>query len=199
MGQTSGILAEILARMDHCELCGRPSDSENACDVYTIDKMDHGVPADLWTNILVLCPACKKRYDEGAFGKRHLKACVRLRDPGLNEWLQDLFEGYGIVPEPVAETRGLIDGAFHRMVNNPGFIDSAMFLSGIFIIFAGVILFFFGFNNVSYYDGHPALTATGDAVQGSPDYLFSMFLEIGGVVMALAGLFLELRLVKGNA
>jgi hypothetical protein len=96
MGQAPGIITEILTKINYCELCDKPTASDNVCDIYTIEKFRADDPGDLSKNIIVLCPACKKNYDTGMFTKKHLKVCVKIRDPGLSDWLTNLFDSYDI-------------------------------------------------------------------------------------------------------
>jgi hypothetical protein len=198
MGQTPGIITEILTNINYCELCDKPSDSENVCDVYTIDKFDASEQTSLSKNILVLCPTCKKYYDEGIISKKHLKACVMLREPGLDRWLSDLFDRYGIGPKQSTVNKGLMSRTHYRLVNDPNLLENVLLLSGIFIIFIGILLFSYGFNNINSYTTDAVATTAGDPGQYPPNDMFYLFLELAGVLCALLGLFFELSLVKGN-
>jgi hypothetical protein len=199
MGQTTGIIPEILTKVNYCEFCDKLSTSENVCDIYTIEKFEAGDQADLSKNVIVLCPACKKNYDESVFSKKHLKACIMLRDQGLSEWLSDLFERYDISFKQSPADQGFFDRVRYRLVNDQNFIDNTIFLFGAFIIIIGILLFAYGFNNIRNYESDPALSIASDAGQYAPEYLFNLFLELAGVVSALLGLFFELGQVKGNA
>jgi hypothetical protein len=199
MGQSTGIITEVLTKIDHCELCDMPSSSENLCDVYTIEKFEAGEQYDLSKNIVVLCPSCKKNYDENVFRKNHLKACIMLRDPELSACLSDLFEPFNIQIKQSAPKKGRMNSTLDRVLNDRNFFDNAFFLFGVFIIILGVILFAFGSSNISNYDSNTALSSTSDSGQYSLEYLFSLFSEFAGVVLALLGMFFELSLVKGNA
>jgi hypothetical protein len=198
MGQSTGIISEILAKVDYCEFCDKPSAPGSFCDVYTIEKFVTGEPAGYSKNIIVLCPSCKKNYDEGVFYKKHLKACVMFRDPALSEWLINLFGRYNFRLEQSAVNKGFFSRARYRLINDQNFIDNAIFLFGAFFIVTGVLLFAYGFNNVSNYDSTPAISAAGNSGQYSREYLFSMFFELAGVVFALLGLFFDLGIARGN-
>jgi hypothetical protein len=199
MGQATGIITEILTKVSYCEFCDKPSAPGNVCDVYTIEKFVTNDRADYSKNIIILCPSCKKNYDEGVFYKKHLKACLMLRDPGLSEWLSNLFERYELRFEQSTVSKGFFSRTLYRLINDQNFIDNAIFLFGVFIIIIGVLLFAYGFNNVSNYDSNPAISTAGDSGQYPREYLFSMFLELAGVVFALLGLFFELGIARGNA
>jgi hypothetical protein len=197
MGQSSGIITEILARVSYCEFCDKPAAGEVVCDVYTIDKFEEIDPADLSKNVIVLCQDCKKNYDTGVFGRKHLKACVMQRDPGLIEWFSNLFGQYNIHIKQSTNNEGFLRKAFSRLVNDQNFLNNTIFLFGIFLIVIGVLLFSYGFNKVSNFDSNPALI-TADSGNYSPEYLFYLFLELVGVVFALLGLFFDMGTVKGK-
>jgi hypothetical protein len=192
MGQAPGIITEILTKVNYCELCDKPSASENVCDVYTIEKIGACDPADFSKNIIVLCPACKNKYDTGVVSKKHLKVCVIIRDPGLSEWLSNLFDRYNIRFEQNTVKQGLIEKTLNRLAANQNNIDNAIFFFGAFIIIIGILIFSYGFTNVSNYDNTAVLSAASDSGQYSPEHLFSLFLELAGVVFALMGLFFVL-------
>jgi len=189
MGQAPGIITEILTKVDYCEFCDRPADSENDCNIYTIDQIDACDQSDLAKNIIVLCTDCKRNYDKGIFGKKHLKACVMLRNPELSEWLSALFESYDIRLKPAAPNKGLLSRVLNKLVNDQRHIDNAMLIFGAFFVLAGVLMFSYGFGVT----GSNAV----DAGQSSPGYLFNQFLGLAGVALAFIGLFFELRMVNG--
>ncbi len=184
MAEAHGVITDILGRINYCEFCDTPTGNDGALEIYTIDKFDTVHPEDIYRNIIVLCPGCKKNYDDNVFGKKHLKACVMLRDPELSSWLDDLFGQYGFGGRPGRAKRGLF-GRLDRLVGDQRYLNNAVFVFGIFLIAVGVLLFSYGYSNVS-----------GD-LSTSQDNTFSLFLEMAGVICALLGLFFELGLVKG--
>jgi hypothetical protein len=199
MSQAPGIITEILRKVNYCEFCDKPSTSENVCEVYTIEKFEACDLADISKNIVILCPACKQNYDRGVFSKKHLKACVMLRDPELIEWLINLFERYDLRFKQSVAKQGFIARTLHKLANDKNFIDNALFLFSVFVIITGIFIFSYGFNNVSNYDTTAALGAAGDPGQYSPEFLFNLFLELGGVLFALIGLFFVLKMTGSKA
>jgi hypothetical protein len=198
MGQTPGIITEILSKINYCELCDNPTASDSVCDVYTIEKFGADDTGDLSKNIIVLCPACKKNYDTGMFTKKHLKVCVKIRDPGLSDWLTNLFDSYDIRIKKDPVNHGYFGKTLNRLVNDQNFMDNAIFLFGAFIIFISFFIFSFGFNAVSYYDNTAVPDVPGDSGQYSSGLLFNIFLELTGVAFALIGMFFVLKMSHGN-
>ena len=193
MAEAHGVITDILGHINYCEFCDAPAGNDVALEIYTIDKFDTVHPEDLYRNIIVLCPGCKKNYDDNVFGKKHLKACVMLRDPELSHWLEDLFGQYSFRGKPGPAKRGLMS-RLDRLVGDQRYLNNAVFIFGIFLIAVGVLLFSYGYSNVySYNNG----LAVGGDLMTSQDYTFSLFLEMAGVICALLGLFFELGLVKG--
>ena len=198
MGQTTGIIAEILLKVNYCEICDKPAACDNVLDIYTIDQYEANELTSLSKNILVLCPTCKRYYDEGIISKKHMKACVMLREPGLDRWLSDLFDRYGIGQKQSTENKGLMGRSLYRLVNDQKQLENVLFLSGIFIIFIGILLFSYGCNQINSYAADAVAATAGDPGQYQPSDMFYLFIELAGVVCALLGLFFELNLVKDN-
>jgi hypothetical protein len=199
MGQVPGIISEILAEVSRCELCGNLSDVENTCNVYTIEKFDAGSLADLSKSIIVLCPVCMNNYENGIVHRKHLKACVMLRDPGLSEWLSRLFDRYNLSGGDSSADKGLFGRFLDKMAGDQAYINNAIILFGIFIIAVGLLLFCFGYSNASSYDNSPAVNMASSAVQESPAEWGNLLFELGGVFIVLIGLFFELTMVKDLA
>jgi hypothetical protein len=199
MGQVPGIISEILAEVNRCEVCGNPSDVENTCNVYTIEKFDAGNLADLSKSVIVLCPVCITNYENGVLHRKHLKACVMLRDPGLSEWLSHLFGRYNLSGGDSSADKGFFGRLLDKMAGDQAYIDNAIVLFGIFIIAVGLLLFCFGYSNASSYDNSPAVNMASSTVQGSQAEWGNLLFQLGGVFIVLIGLFFELTMVKDRA
>lgn len=198
MGQALSVISEILTKINYCELCDKPTASENVCEVYTIEKFGANDLSDLSKNIVVLCPACKKNYETGIFTKKHLKVCVIMRDPGLSDWLTNLFDSYDIRLKKDTINQGFIEKTFNRLVSDQNHIDNAIFLFGVFITIVGFLIFSYGFNIASNYDNAGALSFPGDSGQYSSGLQFNLFLELTGVAFALIGMFFVLKMSPGS-
>ena len=200
MGKVPGIITQILNKIDYCEFCDVPFNDVETPEVYIIDRHDINNTGDLSKNIIVLCPGCKSNYNDGIFSKKHLKACVMLRKPETREWLKNKFDQYDISlkqstvkKEPVNR---FLDKALSKLINNQANLDGAIFLFGILIIIIGILLFSYGYNNVSNYDNGLAGKFINDAGQYSLEYKFSLIIELAGVALAFIGLLFEMRMVK---
>jgi len=193
MGQAQGLIADILAIVEHCELCGSPAVSDNAFEIYTIEGFDPADFSGLFKNIVVLCPGCKARFDDGTISRRHLKACVRLREPEITKSLQNLLSQYDLPGTSRKAGKGQTGNVFDRLVNDPALFERLVFAGGILVIVLGIFLFAIGYQNLGLYDtGQAAAVEDSGSVQG----LFYPFLMLTGVVLALMGLFFELGLAK---
>jgi hypothetical protein len=187
MGGTPDIITKILTEINYCEFCDRPADCEHECNIYTIDKVGTGGLIDISKNIIVMCPECKQKYDAGVFGKKHLKACVMMRDPGLSKWLIDLFQQYDIRLKQNTVKKGLKDRALDWLFNVQEQLDNVMLLFGLFFIIVGILLFAYGYSVINGYENGSVTSG-----EGAGNYLFYQFFELAGVALALIGLFFEL-------
>lgn len=194
MGQAQGLIADILAIVDSCELCGTPAISGNTFEIYTIEAFDPADFSSLFKNIVVLCPDCKAKFDDSTISRKHLKACVRLREPELTRSLQDLLGRYDLPGTEQKAGKKLSGSLLDKLVNDPAYFERLVFVAGILVVILGIFLFAFGYQNSIAYDTDIASAVEGS---GSPFHmLLYPFLEIAGIVLALLGMFFELGLVK---
>lgn len=193
MGQAQGLIADILAIVDHCELCGTPAVSGSSFEIYTIEAFDPADFSGLFKNIVVLCPDCKAKFDDGTISRRHLKACVRLREPEMTRSLQNLLGHYDLPGMSQKAGKGRTGSLLDRLVNDPALFERLVFVGGLLIIVMGIFLFAIGYQNLGLYDTGPA-AAVEDS--GPLQGLFYPFLMLTGVVLALMGLFFQLGLAK---
>lgn len=184
MGKAQGLIADILAIIDHCELCGDPVISGDALEIYTIQPFDPADISSLFTNIVVLCPDCKKKFDDDIISRKHLQACVRLRMPETTKSLKDMLDGYDLPGKAKRAGNGRKDSIVDRLINNPAYFERLIFAGGLLVIMIGIFLFALGYQSSGAYS---AGTATG---QGSADDgIFYLFMELAGVALAFLGAF----------
>ncbi|OPY26628.1 MAG: hypothetical protein A4E28_02415 [Methanocella sp. PtaU1.Bin125] len=194
MGQAQGLIADILAIVDRCELCGAPAEGGKAFEIYTIESFDPADFSGLFRNIVVLCPDCKQRFDDGVISRKHLKACVRLREPALTQSLQGLLSQYDLPGAPRDGKNASKGGLLGRLVNNPASFERMIVVAGALVIVLGIFLFVVGFQNSGVYDpGIAGASGETESFLGGSLYPFMM---IAGIVLALVGMFFELGLVK---
>lgn len=194
MGEAQGLIADILAIVDSCELCGAPAESGKAFEIYTIDAFDPSDFSGMFKNIVVLCPDCKKRFDDGVISRKHLKACVRLREPALTGSLQGLLVQYDLPGASQNGKNASKGGLLDRLVNDPASFERMIVVAGALVIVLGIFLFAIGFQNSGVYD--PGIAGASGETESSLGGILYSFLMIAGIVLALAGMFFELRLVK---
>lgn len=188
MGQALSIIDEITRKIDHCEFCDAPAGDGEALEVYVIDRLDPGQLQGFSGNIVILCPGCKRNYDAGLFSKRHLRACVRLRDPELGEWLNRLFDRSLAGQNRSAAGKSRASPSLPARLSRLATVENAVFLSGLLAIVIGVLLFSVGYNH-----------SGGDAVGSSGAGLFDVFLELAGVALAFIGLAFQLESARNFA
>jgi hypothetical protein len=187
MEEISGLIYQMLARINYCEFCGRPFSEGSPFKAYRIDEYRNLGRLDVSTNVIVLCPECKGKYDRGFAGLDFYKAATILREQDEKDWLAGLLERYD--RDALEQSRlqlKAMERITYKLSNDRAFGRNIVFVGGMLMVIIGALLLACG--NMGVNELGPG-QGEGLLESGMAAYALYLFVELAGVFVALAGFF----------